>query len=104
MFSQSLLPALCRAVAAPPDSSASSQAPITWGLIPVSAASCEANCCCPLVKSPLVVDMSVCVCVGACACASSSAKLVVEAGALRLLVLCGAAGSVKALLSEAICA
>jgi hypothetical protein len=43
MFSQSLLFAPWRATAAPPDSSASSQAETTPGSSPVSAASREAN-------------------------------------------------------------
>src|ERR1700739_493159 len=45
MFSQSLLFALWRETAAPPDSSASSQADTTPGSSPVSAARREANCC-----------------------------------------------------------
>src|ERR1035438_1340540 len=51
MFSQSLLLELCREVAAPPDSSASSQAVTTLELRPVSPASRDANCCWPLVSS-----------------------------------------------------
>src|SRR5579875_1690564 len=43
MLSQSLLFALCRETAAPPDSSASSQAETTPGSRPVSAASRAAN-------------------------------------------------------------
>ena len=45
MFSQSLLLALWREPAAPPDSSASSQELTTPGSSPVSDASREANCC-----------------------------------------------------------
>src|ERR1035441_7234606 len=51
MFSQSLLFELWREVAAPPDSSASSQAVTTLELRPVSPASRDANCCWPLVSS-----------------------------------------------------
>src|SRR5579863_3112268 len=49
MLSQSLLDALWREVAAPPFSSASSQAEITPGSSPVSVASRDANACWPVV-------------------------------------------------------
>src|ERR1700748_1226683 len=50
MFNQSLLPALCRETAAPPDSSASTHALTTPGSRPVSVARRDANCCWPVVS------------------------------------------------------
>src|SRR5467141_888752 len=53
MLSQLLLLAASRDLAALPDSSARSQAPMTFGSRPVRSASREANCCCPVVRSLL---------------------------------------------------
>src|ERR1700727_3943910 len=58
MFSQSLLLALWRETAAPPDSSASSHAETTPGSSPVLLASSAANCCWPEVSMVLAVDGS----------------------------------------------
>src|SRR3954453_17502034 len=68
MFSQLLLLAAWRDLAASPDSSASSHEPIPWGSRPVRWASRDANCCWPGVRRPLAAAD------GPCAWASASAK------------------------------